>query len=72
MENQKSRAEIILGVDTHLDVHVGAVIDTAGRVLAPCRWAPITTGTNNCSVGLKHSGCCAALVLKEQALTMQL
>ena len=25
MENQESRAEIILGVDTHLDVHVGAV-----------------------------------------------
>ena len=33
MENQKSRAEIILGVDTHLDVHVGAVIDATGRVL---------------------------------------
>ena len=25
MGNQESRAEIILGVDTHLDVHVGAV-----------------------------------------------
>ena len=33
MENQESRAEIILGVDTHLDVHVGAVIDATGRVL---------------------------------------
>ena len=33
MENQESRAEIILGVDTHLDIHVGVVIDAAGRVL---------------------------------------
>ena len=33
MENQESRAEIILGIDTHLDVHVGVVIDAAGRVL---------------------------------------
>ena len=33
MENQVSHAEIILGVDTHLDVHVGVVIDTAGRLL---------------------------------------
>ena len=30
MENQESRAQIIPGVDTHLDIHVGAVIDTAG------------------------------------------
>ena len=33
MENQESCAEIILGVDTHLEVHVGVVIDAAGRVL---------------------------------------
>ena len=33
MENQERRAEIILGVDTHLDAHVGIVIDVAGRVL---------------------------------------
>ena len=33
MENQGSRAEIILGVDAHLDVHVGVVIGAAGRVL---------------------------------------
>ena len=35
MENQESRVEIIPGVDTHLDVHVGVVMDTAGRVLDP-------------------------------------
>ncbi len=33
MENQESRVEIILGVDTQLDIHVGVVIDAAGRVL---------------------------------------
>ena len=33
MENQESRTKIILGVDTHLEVHVGVVIDAAGRVL---------------------------------------
>ena len=42
MENQEIRAEIILGVDTHLDIHVGAVIDAAGRVLGT-----LSVGTNN-------------------------
>ena len=42
MENQEIRAEIILGVDTHLDVHVGVVIDAAGRVLGT-----LSVGTNN-------------------------
>ena len=42
MENQVSRAEIILGDDTHLDIHVGVVIDAAGRVLGN-----LSVGTNN-------------------------
>ena len=42
MENQESRAEIILGVDTHLDIHVGVVIDTAGRLLGT-----LSVGTHN-------------------------
>lgn len=42
MENQESRAEIILGVDTHLDMHVGVVIDAAGRVLGT-----LSVGTRN-------------------------
>ena len=32
METAHSQAEVILGVDTHLDVHVGVVIDAVGRV----------------------------------------
>lgn len=27
-----TQAEVILGVDTHLDIHVGAVFDAVGRV----------------------------------------
>ena len=42
MENQESRAEIILGVDTHLEIHVGVVIDAAGRVLGT-----LSVGTHN-------------------------
>jgi transposase len=32
MEAVNIRSEVILGVDTHLDVHVGVVIDAVGRV----------------------------------------
>ncbi len=32
METVDSQSEVILGVDTHLDVHVGVVIDSVGRV----------------------------------------
>lgn len=42
MEYPENRSEIILGVDTHLDVHVGVVIDTAGRVMGT-----LSVGTNN-------------------------
>lgn len=42
MEHPQSCVEIILGVDTHLDVHVGVVIDTAGRVMGA-----LSVGTNH-------------------------
>ncbi len=32
MEQVETQSEVILGVDTHLDVHVGVVIDAVGRV----------------------------------------
>ena len=73
MQNQESREEVILGVDTHLDVHVGVVIDTIGRVLGTLSvGAPMTRDKNNCSAGLRPLACYAALALKEQALTEQL
>ena len=52
MENQESRAEIILGVDTHLDNHVGVVIDATGRVLGT-----LSVGTH--SEGYKQLLCWA-------------
>ncbi len=33
LREESSRSKIILGVDTHLDVHVGAVIDDMGKLL---------------------------------------
>ncbi len=33
MNRKLSHNEVILGVDTHLDVHVGVVIDQAGKLL---------------------------------------
>ena len=41
MEHLES-LEVILGVDTHLDVHVGVVIDAAGRVMGT-----LSVGTDN-------------------------
>lgn len=41
MEHPEISSEVILGVDTHLDVHVGVIIDTAGRVLGT-----LSVGTN--------------------------
>ena len=35
MEQVESQAEVILGVDTHLAVHVGVVIDAVGRKRLP-------------------------------------
>ena len=32
MVKQTAESEVILGVDTHLDVHVGVVIDGVGRI----------------------------------------
>ena len=34
MSNPMERSEVILGVDTHLDVHVAVLIDVVGRVIA--------------------------------------
>ena len=73
MENQEIHAEVILGVDTHLDVHVGVVIDTIGRVLGTLSLGTTDKGrTNNCSAGLRPLACYAALALKEPALMVQL
>jgi transposase len=33
LDNQSLQNEVILGVDTHLDTHVGAVINDAGKLI---------------------------------------
>ncbi|MDK6080601.1 IS110 family transposase [Massilia varians] len=41
MDEQQIQNEVILGVDTHLDLHVGAVINSTGKLLGT-----LTTATN--------------------------
>lgn len=44
MEKLNAQAEVILGVDTHLDVHVGVAIDSVGRVLGTLMIATNSVG----------------------------
>jgi hypothetical protein len=39
------------GVDTHADMHVAAVVDQVGRVLAPRRARPPRLATGRCWPG---------------------
>jgi len=47
MDQQKTQTGVVLGVDTHLDVHVAVVVDALGRVLATESIAP-------CEAGYQH------------------
>lgn len=47
MCNKKISKEVILGVDTHLDVHVGAVIDKTGKLLGTKSISATNTGYSN-------------------------
>ena len=65
MEQVETQSEVILGVDTHLDVHVGVVIDAVGRVQGDdWRLPPIAAVTSSCWIGRKTSACCVELGLK--------
>ena len=44
MDDQATQDEVILGVDTRLDVNVGAVINHAGRLLGTLATATSTSG----------------------------
>ena len=44
MGKKHKEKEIILGVDTHLDIHVGAVIDSSGRLLGTRSISVSSTG----------------------------
>jgi len=44
MHEHAVQREVILGVDTHLDLHVGAVIDGAGKFLGTLATATTASG----------------------------
>ena len=44
MNNVAEQSEVILGVDTHLDVHVAVLIDVVGRVVATTSIPTTTSG----------------------------
>jgi len=46
MNKQSLKYEVILGVDTHLDTHVGALIDGRGKMLGTLPTATNTSGYN--------------------------
>ncbi len=46
MKKQSLKHEVILGVDTHLDTHVGALIDGQGKMLGTLPTATNTSGYN--------------------------
>jgi hypothetical protein len=41
MNDQSIKSEVILGVDTHMDAHVGAVISEAGKLLGTLSVPPM-------------------------------
>lgn len=47
MAQAEEQIEVVLGVDTHLDVHVGVVANPVGRVLGTCSIATCTDGYQN-------------------------
>lgn len=52
MYEQAMQREVILGVDTHLDLHVGAVIDGAGKFLGTLATATTAGGYQQLIAGL--------------------
>ncbi len=44
MNNHLSQSEVILGVDTHLDTHVGAIVSSCGKLLGTLAVATDTNG----------------------------
>jgi transposase len=71
MESQSIRNEVILGVDTHLDTHVGAVITSAGKLLGTLI-TPTTAASYLAMLAWARSlGAYNALVSKERVRTGQ-
>lgn len=63
----QSPESVILGVDTHLDVHVGVVISQV-NCLVPALFRPLKLAIWNCLSGLNLLGFLSELALKEPEL----
>lgn len=61
--------EIVLGVDTHKDIHVAAALTALGVLLAPKRLRPPPPVTDNCWLGHANSGRCTGPEWSAQAPT---
>jgi hypothetical protein len=60
---------VIAGVDTHLDVHVAAVVDEVGRTLGTREFRPTQTDTRSCSNGFEATAIWSELASRELVLT---
>jgi transposase len=65
------QVEVILGVDTHLDVHVGAAISQTGKLLGTLSVSARASGYLDLSSGRNPSAPFVALVWKEPARMAQ-
>jgi hypothetical protein len=54
-------AEVVLGVDTHLDFHVAVALDRLGRRLGELKVPTTAKATGSSSVGLRVSASWRAL-----------
>lgn len=57
MHKQAVQREVILGVDTHLDLHVGAVIDGAGKFLGTLATTTTASGYQQLIAWARTLGC---------------
>jgi transposase len=57
MHEQAIQREVILGVDTHLDLHVGAVIDCTGKLLGTLAMATTASGYLQLIAWARSLGC---------------
>ena len=66
-ESPTTVSEVILGIDTHKDVHVAVALNQLGRRLGELTVRPPRRAMRNSSAGRRASALCAAPVWKVRA-----
>ena len=66
-ESPATASEVILGIDTHLDVHVAVALDGLGRRLGDLNAPTTVRDTRNSCTGRRASVPCAVPVWKVRA-----